>query len=127
MINIIKSTVLVVILTVLALSINYCVNPFSPRDSEDPSGQHGHWEVPSSPEVVLENLEWSYQEMILENFATCFVDSYHFSASPQDSATYPETFSNWDLSKEISITNAIFSSNDNLNTSSALMPSGRSM
>ncbi|MBN1755047.1 hypothetical protein JW877_02430 [bacterium] len=92
----------------LAFLVCSCVNPFGHRDPEEPSGHSGHWEVPSASEIVIVNLEWAYQEGIIQNFSSCFADSYRFLASHQDSARYPETFSHWDLESELAVTNALF-------------------
>ena len=55
-------------LITLVLLILSCSNPFSGRDSEAPSEAEGTFITPVEPEIVLLNLEASYNEKIISNF-----------------------------------------------------------
>lgn len=88
-------------------------NPFSTRDTEDPYGSAGTWETPQSPSVVLQNLFFAYNEMVISNYELCFSDSFLFS-SPEDSIDAVndgrgDLFVDWNKQVEVGVANNIFS------------------
>ena len=87
-----------------------CVNPFSPREPEQPSTPSGHYEIPTSPEKLVSNLYWSYSDRNLANFSTVLSDSFAFSASAEDSLANPELFAFWNCSVELDVTGRMFQS-----------------
>jgi len=96
-----------------------CKNPFKIRSSPQPSGPRGTFYPPTTPETVIQNLSYAYNEKIIDNYLLCLSDSFTFSA-PEDSLeaianNRPELFWNWNLSVERNVTFAIF----NLYTSSS--------
>ncbi|UCE66580.1 MAG: hypothetical protein JSU85_00775 [Candidatus Zixiibacteriota bacterium] len=105
-------------------------NPISTRDTEDPYGTSGTWETPQSPEVTLNNLLFAYNEMIISNYQLCFSDSFFYS-SPEDSIDAVndgrgDLFADWNRTVEISVTNNIFvtySNSDSSNLVLTLSPS----
>lgn len=84
-----------------------CKNPFKTRKSPPPKGQVGTWSTPSKPEIGLENLMYSYNEKIIENFNLCLSDTFVFSA-PEDSIEREYLYSDWDKSIEKMVTANIF-------------------
>jgi len=63
-------------ITILALG---CTNPFSGRDSEAPTENTGTFLTPIDPKFVLVNLEASYNEKIITNYASCLDTTLFFS------------------------------------------------
>lgn len=83
-----------------------CTNPFSGRDSEVPSGPEGTYFAPIAPQVVLLNLENSYNEKIITNFMLCFDTLFIFS---YDYLLFGKASdSGWSYETEISLTDNIF-------------------
>lgn len=105
-------------------------DPFSTRPTEPPLGSSGTWETPQSPEVVVRNLLFAYNERIISNYQLCFSDSFAFSA-PGDSIDAvnngrPDLFADWDKNVEIAGATNIFqsfSSSDTMNYFLALSSS----
>jgi hypothetical protein len=97
-------------------------NPFSTRPTEPPLGASGTWETPQSPEVVIRNLLFAYNEQVISNYETCFSDSFTFS-SPEDSIDAvnngrPDLFADW--TRQVEVTSAAnifrsFSGSDTMN------------
>jgi hypothetical protein len=91
-------------------------NPFGTRSSEEPAGSTGTWETPATPEVVLLNFLFAYNEMNIQNYQLCFADNYRFSATEDSIQADAEgngyLFSFWDKSVEVSTTENIFASFD---------------
>jgi len=95
------------------LIITACAkNPFSTRDTESPLGSTGTWETPQSPEIVIRNLLFAYNEMNIANYQLCFSRNFVFS-SPEDSidaanSGRPDLFADWDMQAEIGTAANIF-------------------
>jgi hypothetical protein len=69
------------LITILLVSLSGCAkNPFSTRKSEPPAGTVGTWETPASPEIVIRNLLYAYNEKIMPNYQSCLADNFVFSA-----------------------------------------------
>ncbi len=85
-----------------------CKNPFSLRKSGEPKGKAGRWEVPTRPQEVINNLTRAYRDESLVNFANCLAKSFTFSA-PEESLRSPSLFQDWDKTKEVKVTQGIFS------------------
>ncbi len=74
-----------IFLIVLALTFSACIkSPFGTRDSQEPAGSSGTWETPATPEVLILNFLFAYNEMNIQNYQLCFSDDFRFS-STQDS------------------------------------------
>lgn len=91
-----------------------CKNPFSHRSSEPPIGSSGTYEVPSTPQIVLTNLLYAYNEKNINNFRKCLSDSFIFSAY-EDSVEAEQrgegwVFYDWNADVEEAITRRIFQS-----------------
>jgi hypothetical protein len=96
----------------VAVAFSCVKNPFSTRDTEPPQGQIGTWETPQSPDVVIRNLLFAYNEMVIINYERCFSDSFAFSA-PEDSIDAanggrPDLFSDWGKAIEVGTATNIF-------------------
>ncbi len=85
-----------------------CKNPFALRKSEEPTGKVGRWEIPTSPQKVINNLARAYGDESLVNFSHCLDESFSFSA-PEESLRSPSLFQNWDRTREVEVTRGIFS------------------
>jgi len=95
-------------------------DPFSTRNSEPPYGAGGTWETPQSPEVVVRNMLFSYNERIISNYQLCFSDSFIFSAQ-EDSIDAVnngrgDLFAGWDKQVEIAASTNIFSTFSNVDS-----------
>jgi hypothetical protein len=90
----------------LALIIFSCAkNPFSTRDSDPPTEQAGTFIPPTSPQIALENLRFSYAEFVISNFTQTldseFVFIFDFIQSvPADSG--------WGFQQEVNLTDNLF-------------------
>lgn len=107
-------TVKIILLLLAVQFAAGCKNPFSHRDSENPLGNSGTWEVPTEPEIVVSNLLYSYNERNINNFRQCLTDSFRFSAY-EDSVEAEQRgqghlFQDWDIGVEESVTRRIFQS-----------------
>jgi hypothetical protein len=89
-------------------------NPFSTRGTEPPVGATGTWETPQSPEIVIQNLLFAYNQMNIGNYQLCLSMDFIFS-SPEDSidaanSGRPDLFANWDKQAEVATATNIFAS-----------------
>ena len=107
--------------TAIILPLASCAkDPFSTRGTEPPLGSGGTWETPQSPDVVVRNLLFSYNEKVISNYQLCFSDSFVFSA-PEDSidavnSGRPDLFAEWNKQVEVATGSNIFSSFSNSDT-----------
>lgn len=102
-----------ILLSMVFILVSGCLkNPFNSRQSQDPAGSTGTWETPATPEVVLLNLLFAYNEMNIQNYQLCFADDYVFSASQDSIEAEAEgngyLFRLWDKSVEVSATENMF-------------------
>ncbi len=103
-----------VFLFLIVLAIGGCFkNPVATRTGQPPAGIVGTWETPASPEAVIRNLLFSYNEMFIQNFQSCLGENFYFS-SPEDSIRAEAQGSgylyyDWNKSVEISTAQNIFS------------------
>lgn len=84
-----------------------CADPFSSRTSEPPIGDAGTFVQPVSPQIVLINLQKSYEELIVANFMRCLDSNfvYHYDFA-ENQATTSDT--SWALNDEVRVTESIF-------------------
>lgn len=89
-------------------------DPFTTRHSQEPAGSTGTWETPSTPDVVLLNLLYAYNEKNIQNYQLCLADDYVFSATEDsieaEASGNPALFQFWDKAAEVSATENIFAS-----------------
>ncbi|MBU1101030.1 MAG: hypothetical protein KKA84_11560 [Bacteroidetes bacterium] len=80
------------------------------RDPEDPVIERSSYIVPVSPEILFQNLISSFEEKILENYISCFVDlnyiekQYRFVPAAGSISQFAE-LANWSLEAERSYFN----------------------
>jgi len=98
-----KATCYILIVTLAVLS---CSNPFSGRDSEPPSESQGTYLTPVDPQIVLFNLENSYNERIIANFVQCLDTSFVFHFDHLLFGEFAD--SGWTYNSEISLTDKMF-------------------
>ena len=76
------------------------------RTPEEPSGNRGTYEPPTSPNIVIENLRNAVIEKNMQNFMLCLADpsrspfSYTYEPSAEAGARYQAVFMNWSVTKE---------------------------
>jgi hypothetical protein len=76
------------------------------RTPEEPSGNRGTYEPPTSPSIVIENLRNAVTEKNMQNFMLCLADpsrssfSYTYEPSAEAGARYQAVFMNWSVTKE---------------------------
>ncbi len=80
-------------------------NPFSARDSEEPSTQAGTFIPPTLPKFVLENLKLSYSELVISNFIQTLDSNFIFHFDYLEGI---EIDSTWGFSEEIDRTERLF-------------------
>ncbi len=79
---------------------------FSTRDPEPPSSGSSTFVPPTSPDLVLANLENAVAEKSTENYLRCLVDTlnsnqrYLFIPSASAAGRYAATFAEWSLQSE---------------------------
>ncbi|MBS1519153.1 MAG: hypothetical protein JSS91_13795 [Bacteroidetes bacterium] len=120
----------------ILIFIFYCgCGLFRTRGVEPPSEVRSTFTQPTSPDIVLANLNFAIAEKNLDNYMRCFVDSnfssrrFRFIPDAVSQTAYP-VFINWNLSSEriyysnlISFTNSESSSNlflSNINFNSGI-------
>jgi len=76
------------------------------RTPEEPTGNRGTYEPPTSPGIVIENLRNAVIEKNMQNFMLCLADpsrssfAYRFEPSAEAGARYQAVFMNWAVTKE---------------------------
>lgn len=79
---------------------------FETRDPEPPTGGSATFVPPTSPDIVLANLENAVSEKNTENYIRCLVDTlnsgqrYVFFPTALAAGRYASTFANWTLQSE---------------------------
>jgi hypothetical protein len=124
-----RKVISILILIIAAVSVYSC----SLRSDEAPTSSRSTFVPPTSPDLVMVNLQFSIIEKDINNYMACFVDTsystkrYTYVPDIVSQIQYP-IFSNWKLSNEkayfsslISLmdpnaTSNVFFSNPNLNT-----------
>lgn len=78
---------------------------FDTRDVEPPTDPRSNFSPPTSPDIVLTNLQFAIAEKNLNNYLACFSDSiltgrgYTFIADVSTNAQYP-ILNNWTFQRE---------------------------
>ena len=67
-------TLWLVLLGVSCLLLQLRCGLFGPRDAQDPSTQSTNFRPPTTPDIVISNLEYAVQEKNVANYMNCFVD-----------------------------------------------------
>jgi hypothetical protein len=103
------------ILLIAVLLIAGCAkNPFGTRDAQRPAGSSGTWETPATPEAVLTNILYAYNEMNIQNYQLCLDDNFRFSATEDSIEAEAQgngyLYHFWDKQVEVSTTENIFAS-----------------
>jgi hypothetical protein len=94
------------IFAALSMLLVSCTSPFSARESEAPSVTEGRFITPLEPQIVLINLEVSYEQKIPTNFMQCLDTTFRFSfdfllfTGERDTA--------WSYAEELSLTEQLF-------------------
>ena len=79
---------------------------FEPRDPEQPSQSSSNFIPPTTPELVITNLENSIAQKDIQNYASCFADSsrsgrsYTFIPSADAAALFPSVLNSWTYIEE---------------------------
>lgn len=96
---------LILAVTAVLLAAGGC-GLFETRDPEPPSSGSATFVPPTSPDIVLSNLENAVSEKNTENFVRCLVDTlnsgqrYIFFPTASAAGRYAATFANWSLQSE---------------------------
>ncbi len=93
------------VLAMIILSHGCAKNPFATRDDETPSGQIGTFIPPTAPQIVLENLRFSYQELVIGNFTQCLDSQFVFVF---DFLEFSAGDTSWNYFEEVGLTNTMF-------------------
>ena len=93
------------LILVALLLVSCAKNPFSTRDSEPPTGKAGTFIPPTTPQIVLENLRFCYQELVIGNFIQCLDSDFLFQF---DFIQGAQTDSSWGYAREVSLTEKLF-------------------
>jgi hypothetical protein len=93
------------LILVLTLAASGC-DLFGTRDPEPPSSGSSTFVPPTSPDLVITNLENAVAEKSTENFLRCLVDTlssgqrYEFIPTAAAAGRYATTFADWSLQSE---------------------------
>lgn len=108
-----KKTFLIVLTVILGLG-GCLKNPVATRDAQDPAGSTGTWDTPATPEQVLINMIYAYNEKNIQNYQLCFANDFIFSATEDSIEAEAQgngyLFRGWDKSVEVSVTENLFPS-----------------
>lgn len=107
----------IIIILAFTFGVQAC-DMFSTRNPEDPNTGQSSFIPPTSPEIVITNLQNAILEKNAENYISCFTDSvpyliksYVFTPTADANSKYPSLFSSWNLYSErqyfISLVSAI--------------------
>jgi len=132
--DILKSSAVITLPVILLILIQtFCISGCGLRDVEDPVTSRTTFVPPTSPDLVIINLQYSIIERDINNYLQCFVDTgyssrrYLYTADVSSQIQYP-IFRLWSMQNEktyytslISLTNPesnsnLFFSNPTLNT-----------
>lgn len=76
------------------------------RDTQQPGGQGSTFVPPTSPEIVITNLQGAVREKNKENYRRCLVDTsfstrvYQFDPTAEAAARYAGVFNDWSVVSE---------------------------
>jgi len=97
-----KSMVISRVLTIAMLVVSSCAT----RTPEEPTGNRGTYEPPTSPQIVIENFRNAVIEKNTQNFMLCLADptrsraTYVFEPSAEVGARFQAIFQSWSLNRE---------------------------
>ena len=77
--------------------------------SPEPGGGQGHWEPPTTPQAVLQNLEDALTYVIADNYTACLDPGFRFVPDP---SLQGQVYENWYYQAEDSVIRAMFSQLD---------------
>jgi len=100
---------------IAVLGLGGCLkNPFDTRGAQEPAGSSGTWDTPATPEQVLINMIFAYNEKNIQNYQLCFGNDFIYSATEDSIEAEAQgngyLFQNWDKSVEISVAENLFAS-----------------
>lgn len=95
------------IIVLLTLSVFSCTSPFSARESEPPTESLGTFVTPTQPEIVLFNIEASYNEQIITNYDASLDSSFFFVYDFLQAGGDSDT--GWSRMVDIGMTDKLFS------------------
>jgi hypothetical protein len=90
------------LLTLMLVVLGGCAT----RTPEEPSGDRGTYEPPTSPLIVVDNLRNAVIEKNTQNFTLCLSDpsrssaTYAFEPSAEVGARYQAVFASWSIDRE---------------------------
>lgn len=96
-----------VILIIIVFLAAGCADPFSSRDSQPPTTGAGTFIQPVSPQIVLINLQKSYEELIVANFIRCLDSNFQYHYDFVEGQT-SDSDTAWQFSEELRITESLF-------------------
>lgn len=83
----------------IALATSGC-SLFEPRDPQPPSQSGSSFVPPTSPDIVISNLQSSIAQKNAQNYIRCFSDPFRFVPSTEAAAQYPGVLNSWTRSQE---------------------------
>jgi hypothetical protein len=90
------------VVTIAMLVLSSCAT----RTPEEPTGNRGTYEPPTSPQIVIENFRNAVIEKNTQNFMLCLADptrsraTYVFEPSAEVGARFQAIFQSWSLNRE---------------------------
>jgi len=106
---------------------------FDTRDAEAPNTGGSHFVPPTSPDIVIDNLEQAISEKNTENYMRCLPDTlssdtrFVFIPTAAAAGRYPTSFLNWSLQSERSYFSALKAFTDPNSSSSLHLEGGFSV
>ncbi len=104
------------ILFILLIPFHLSCDLFMTRDPEDPADRKSNFQSAFVPEIVIENLKYSFEDKNVQNYLACFVDtsfsarSFHFQPSSEALSQYQFLGQGWSLNDEQRYLNSIIAS-----------------
>lgn len=99
---------------------------FEPRDVEPPTVNRSNFTQPTSPDIVILNLNYAIAERNVNNYMKCFIDTNYISKTftfipdAVSQGQYP-VFNNWNISKEETYFNNLTNLTDIASTSNLFL------
>jgi hypothetical protein len=91
---------------------------FETREPEEGEGEQSLWQPPTSPEIIVRNLEVAFENGIFNDYERALTPDFTFHPDLADSLDVeggrPGAFANWTRDVEVQTASAIFASADSL-------------
>lgn len=82
---------------------------FNPREADKPWQEESQWQEPTSPSIVILNLQRAFEGKNIVNYSACFSENFIFYGDPADSVfVQPGAFKDWNYNVEVDVATKLF-------------------